>query len=103
MLNEPLRPDDPAATTRLQMRMHGIFVGELQALEGAGRSLWDFPDAPWEFKMNMARQCWDEARHVQIYEKLLDARRRPASACSPRAPSSSSAPAPTIRRCASPA
>jgi uncharacterized ferritin-like protein (DUF455 family) len=21
--------------------------------------------------MNMARQCWDEARHVQIYEKLI--------------------------------
>jgi uncharacterized ferritin-like protein (DUF455 family) len=70
-LNEPLRPGDPAATTRLKLRMHGIFVGELQALEGAGRSLWDFPEAPWEFKMNMARQCWDEARHVQIYEKLL--------------------------------
>jgi len=47
-------------------------VGELQALEGAGRSLWDFPEAPWKFKMNMARQCWDEARHVQIYEKLID-------------------------------
>ncbi len=70
-LNQPLRPDDPAVETRLRMRMHGIFVGELHALEGAGRSLWDFPDAPWEFKMNMARQCWDEARHVQIYEKLL--------------------------------
>ena len=72
VLNEPLRPDDPAGDTRLKMRMHGIFVGELQALEGAGRSLWDFPEAPWEFKMNMARQCWDEARHVQIYEKLLE-------------------------------
>ena len=71
-LNEPLRPTENAASTRLKMRMHGIFVGELQALEGAGRSLWDFPDAPWEFKMNMARQCWDEARHVQIFEKLLD-------------------------------
>jgi uncharacterized ferritin-like protein (DUF455 family) len=71
-LNEPLRPDDPAVETRLKMRMHGIFTGELQALEGAGRSLWDFPDAPWEFKMNMARQCWDEARHVQIFEKLLE-------------------------------
>ena len=70
-LNERLRPDDPGVETRLRMRMHGIFVGELQALEGAGRSLWDFPDSPWEFKMNMARQCWDEARHVQIYEKLL--------------------------------
>jgi len=71
-LNEPLRPEDPAVDTRLKLRFHGIFVGELQALEGAGRSLWDFPDAPWEFKMNMARQCWDEARHVQIYEKLLE-------------------------------
>jgi uncharacterized ferritin-like protein (DUF455 family) len=71
-LNEPLRPGDPAVTTRLQQRMHGIFVGELQALEGAARSVWDFPDAPWEFKLNMARQAWDEARHVQIYEKLLD-------------------------------
>jgi uncharacterized ferritin-like protein (DUF455 family) len=71
VLNEPLRVDDPYAKLRLQVRMHGIFMGELQALEGAGRTLWDFPDAPWEFKMNMARQCWDESRHVQIYEKLL--------------------------------
>ena len=60
--------------TNLQMRMqlHGIFVGELQALEAAGRTLWDFPDSPWEFRMNMARQCWDEARHVQTFEKLID-------------------------------
>jgi hypothetical protein len=21
--------------------------------------------------MNMARQCWDEARHIQIFEKLM--------------------------------
>ncbi len=69
---QALRPGDPATQTRLKLRMHGIYVGELQALEGAGRSLWDFPDAPWEFKMNMARQCWDETRHVQIYEKLLE-------------------------------
>ncbi len=71
VLNEPLDPDAPAALMRLLLRMHGIFVGELQALEGAARSLWDFPESPWQFKMNMARQCWDEARHVQIFEKLL--------------------------------
>ena len=69
-LNEPLRLEDAAVQSRLTLRMHGIYAGELQALEGAGRSLWDFPDAPWDFKMNMARQCWDESRHVQIYEKL---------------------------------
>jgi len=57
---------------QLRVQLHGIFVGELQALEAAGRTLWDFPDTPWEFKMNMARQCWDEARHVQIYEKLIE-------------------------------
>ena len=81
-LNQPIKAGDAASKNRLQLRMHGIFVGEVQALEGAGRSLWDFPDAPWEFKMNMARQCWDEARHVQIYEKLLGARRRRGRGCS---------------------
>jgi uncharacterized ferritin-like protein (DUF455 family) len=71
-LNEVLAPGVPAEQQRLGMRLHAIFSGEVQALEGAARSLWDFPDAPWEFKMNMARQCWDEARHVQIFEKLMD-------------------------------
>jgi len=57
---------------QLRVQLHSIFVGELQALEAAGRTLWDYPEATWEFRMNMARQCWDEARHVQIYEKLIE-------------------------------
>jgi uncharacterized ferritin-like protein (DUF455 family) len=67
-----MKPGSPHVDVQLRTQLHGIFVGELQALEAAGRTLWDFPEAPWEFKMNMARQCWDEARHVQIYEKLLE-------------------------------
>ncbi len=67
-----VKKDVAGELLQLKLRLHGIFVGELQALEAAGRTLWDFPDSPWEFKMNMARQCWDEARHVQIYEKLID-------------------------------
>ena len=31
-----------------------------------------FPDAPWEFTMDMARQVWDESRHVEIYIRLLE-------------------------------
>jgi uncharacterized ferritin-like protein (DUF455 family) len=54
------------------MQLHGIFVGEVQALEAAGRTLWDFPESPWAFSKDMARQCWDEARHVQTYEKLIE-------------------------------
>ncbi len=67
-----VQSDTERTPLQLRLQLHGIFVGELQALEAAGRTLWDFPDAPWEFRMNMARQCWDEARHVQIYEKLID-------------------------------
>ncbi len=58
--------------------MHGIFVGEIQALEGAGRTCWDFDtgpgrdEAPFELKLDMARQCWDEARHVEISCKLSE-------------------------------
>ena len=35
VLSEPLDPTAGASATRLLLRMHGIFVGELQALEGA--------------------------------------------------------------------
>src|SRR3989475_9984762 len=47
-------------------------VGELQAMEGAGRTVCDFPDTPWEFTMDMARQVWDEARPGEIYLRLLE-------------------------------
>jgi uncharacterized ferritin-like protein (DUF455 family) len=63
---------DLASRPSMRERVHGIFVGELQAMEGAGRTVYDFPDAPWEFTMDMARQVWDESRHVEIYLGLLD-------------------------------
>ncbi|MBI1735951.1 MAG: DUF455 family protein [Candidatus Rokubacteria bacterium] len=67
-------PAFPDLTTleSIRERVHGIMVGELQAMEGAGRSVYDFPDAPWEFTMDMARQVWDESRHVEIYLGLID-------------------------------
>ena len=67
-------PPFPGLATResIRERVHGILVGELQAMEGAGRSVYDFPDAPWEFTMDMARQVWDESRHVEVYLELLD-------------------------------
>src|SRR5271157_847288 len=53
-------------------RLHGICAGELQAMEAAGRTLFDFPDAPWEFQLDMARQVWDEARHSEIFQRLVE-------------------------------
>jgi uncharacterized ferritin-like protein (DUF455 family) len=71
-----LTPDRGDAPDAARALMHGIFVGEIQALEGAGRTCWDFEtgkgpeDAPFELKLDMARQCWDEARHCEISIKL---------------------------------
>jgi uncharacterized ferritin-like protein (DUF455 family) len=69
-------PGRPGAPDQARALMHGIFVGELQALEGAGRTCFDFDTGsgaeavPLELKLDMARQCWDEARHCEISVKL---------------------------------
>lgn len=70
-----LTPERRDASDGARGLMHGIFVGEIQALEGAGRTCWDFEtevEAPFALKLDMARQCWDEARHVEISVKLSE-------------------------------
>jgi uncharacterized ferritin-like protein (DUF455 family) len=72
------RTDDADAPDAARSLMHGIFVGEIQALEGAGRTCFDYDagsgaeEVPFELKLDMARQCWDEARHVEISVKLTE-------------------------------
>src|SRR3954453_24014035 len=72
------RPDDPDSPDAARALMHAIVVGEIQALEGAGRTCYDFDtgdgrdEAPFQLKLDMARQCWDEARHVEISVKLAE-------------------------------
>ena len=74
-----LVPDRHDASDGARSLMHGIMVGEIQALEGAGRTAHDFEAGdgsgdtiPFELKLDMARQAWDEARHVEISVKLSD-------------------------------
>jgi uncharacterized ferritin-like protein (DUF455 family) len=73
-----LAPSFPNAPDNARALMHAIFVGEIQALEGAGRTCFDFEtgeardEAPFALKLDMARQCWDEARHVEISVKLAE-------------------------------
>jgi uncharacterized ferritin-like protein (DUF455 family) len=73
--NNRLVPSRADASDAARGLMHGIFVGEIQALEGAGRTCHDFEtgtEAPFALKLDMARQAWDEARHVEISVKLSD-------------------------------
>jgi uncharacterized ferritin-like protein (DUF455 family) len=45
---------------------------EINGLECSARGLSDFPDAAWELRMALARQCVDEARHVKMFRRLLE-------------------------------
>jgi hypothetical protein len=54
-------------------RLHRHMNNETGAIEIAAECLVDFPDAPWDLRMQLARQCWDESRHVaSLYRRLLE-------------------------------
>ena len=46
---------------------------EVNGLECSASCLADFPDADWELRMWFARQCADEARHVRMFRRRLEA------------------------------
>lgn len=52
-------------------RLHRHMNNETGAIEIAAQCLVDFPDAPWDLRMQLARQCYDESRHVSaLYRRL---------------------------------
>jgi Protein of unknown function (DUF455) len=53
--------------------VHRHMSNEVTSLDIAAQCLADFPDAPWELRLELARQCWDESRHVQVLHRKLRA------------------------------
>lgn len=51
--------------------LHRQMNEEANVMEQAARSLVDFRDEPWEIRRWLARQCADEARHVQLYLRVM--------------------------------
>jgi uncharacterized ferritin-like protein (DUF455 family) len=62
--------DDMSEVSRRQ-RLHRHMHNEMQTLEIAAQGLADFPDAPWELRLQSARQCWDETRHTRLLYRRL--------------------------------
>lgn len=54
--------------------LHRQMNEEANVLENAASSLVDFPDADWDIRYWLARQCSDEARHVLSYKALFEKR-----------------------------
>jgi uncharacterized ferritin-like protein (DUF455 family) len=51
--------------------LHRHMSNEITSLDIAAQCLVDFPDAPWELRMELARQSWDETRHVRVLLRRL--------------------------------
>jgi hypothetical protein len=61
-------PTDPEEQRHF---FHGLMDAELCAAELMARNSHEHPEMPWDFHVDMARQCWDEIRHAEIHDKLM--------------------------------
>ncbi len=72
-LNKELHDYEGMSDVSRRQRLHRHMHNEMQTLEIAAQGLADFPAAPWELRLQLARQCWDEARHTTLlYRRLRD-------------------------------
>jgi uncharacterized ferritin-like protein (DUF455 family) len=60
--------DDPRAPREA---VHRHMSNEITSLDIAAQCVADFPSAPWDLRMELARQCWDEARHIEALHRRL--------------------------------
>ncbi len=61
-------PTDPEEQKHF---FHGLMDAELCAAELMARNSHEHPEMPWDFHVDMARQCWDEIRHAEIHDRLM--------------------------------
>ena len=52
-------------------KLHRHMNNETGAIEIAAQCLADFPQAPWDLRMRLARQCADESRHSEVLLRRL--------------------------------
>jgi len=64
-----LPADDPLHQVEF---LHRQMNEEVNGLECSARGLSDFPEADWDIRMWLARQCADEARHALMFRRQLE-------------------------------
>jgi uncharacterized ferritin-like protein (DUF455 family) len=71
----PPAPTPGAAGDTPEARLGLLHVNltdlEIATIEACCRLILDHPEMPWEFVLDMARQCWDEARHAEAFRRHL--------------------------------
>lgn len=65
--------EDELSPPAMREKLHRHMNNEIGSMEIASQTLADFPDAPWELRMQLARQVYDESRHVEgLYRRLRE-------------------------------
>src|SRR5262245_25298912 len=65
-LHSQLREFSESSLESQREKLHREFNNEIQSLEIAAQSIAEYPDASWDLRMQLARQCWDETRHAKL-------------------------------------
>jgi len=64
--------DDEWSLEGFRHKFHQLLYGEVETTDRMGKMLAEFPDLPWEMRMELAHQMWDEARHIEIVAKACE-------------------------------
>jgi hypothetical protein len=64
--------DDEWSTEGFRGKFHQLLYGEVETTDRMGKMLAEFPELPWEMRLELAHQMWDEARHIEIVAKVVE-------------------------------
>src|SRR6185503_8203924 len=71
--SEMVEFEDGMSAPAQRERLHRHMNNEIGSIEIAAQCLADFPTAPWDLRMQLARQTHDECRHVEgLYRRLKE-------------------------------
>ncbi|HEX2051876.1 MAG TPA: DUF455 family protein [Actinomycetota bacterium] len=64
--------DDEWSLEGFRHKFHQLLYGEVETTDRMGKMLAEFPELPWDMRMELAQQMWDEARHIEIVAKAVE-------------------------------
>ncbi|HKG24616.1 MAG TPA: ferritin-like domain-containing protein, partial [Thermomicrobiales bacterium] len=64
--------EDPWSIEGFRHKFHQLLYGEVETTDRMGKMIAEYPDLPWEMRMELAHQMWDEARHIEIVAKAVE-------------------------------
>lgn len=69
---EAYHVEDEWSLEGFRHKFHQLLYGEVETTDRMGKMIAEFPELPWEMRMELAHQMWDEARHIEIVAKACE-------------------------------